>query len=421
MVDHEARKQQILNEAKAMGLKGQEAKILSTDPFLVGSETDYINAHWVASLWDRMMNTRRKPMHFRGFHYWVQSQAVKKPDGTIYAQGADPAKDWTFLLHSAQLARYLDIGSWNNIVDFKHPEPSDHDNYIIGSGIDNTGEVDIQSNLNSKLDGLVNEFLRELIYQSPSYQDNGYQLYHNEVWCEKNSMGFIIEPACRKYEACYQALTGQSSVERVEACADRALRAAQAGKKVRIFYISDFDRYGMSMVSAVARKIEFFIQKNPNADVRVTRLALDESQIARFKLPFAPKHGEKVVELDALEAIHPGELGKIVENALKPYYDFEKVKIVQQENRRIKDEVRQMLEEKLRPALTTAFQDIDLEGLSSDIDLTNTINPNFEPPVPEHDTDESKHVWMFDSTRDYWSQWSAYKEYKGSREEEEPE
>ncbi len=149
--------------------------------------------------------------------------------------------------------------------------------------------------------------------------------------------------------------------------------------------------------------------------------ALSEDQIKKFKLPYAPKHGEQVVELDALEAIHPGELQKIIEDALKPYYDAEKVKIVREENRRMKDAVRQILEDKLRPALTTAFQDIDLEGMSGDIDLQSAINPKFESPKPEHEVNEENRVWMFDSARDYWEQFSAYQSYKSSREEEEPE
>jgi len=49
-------------------------------------------------------------------------------------------------------------------------------------------------------------------------------------------------------------------VEKVNMSCQRALKAAKAGKKVRIFYISDYDRYGMTMVPAVARKIEFFYQ-----------------------------------------------------------------------------------------------------------------------------------------------------------------
>ena len=414
-------KEELLRQAKKRQISASDVKILSTDPFFVGSDTDYANAQWAANLWDKMMARRKKPLHLRGFHYWVQSQGIAKPDGVKYAH-VDPAKDWTFLLKAAQLARYLGLGEWKGLVDLKHPEPIDYDNYWVGSGLEKTGEVDIQGALDGKLEGLVDEFIGELLRESPRYHNEGYQMYHQEVWVEKNSMGAFINPVCKRYDACYQPLIGQSSVEKVNLAAMRAVRAAGVGKKVRIYYIADFDRYGWSMVSAVARKIEFMMLQQGliDKDVKLTRLALNEDHIAKFNLPKAPKHGEAVVELDALEAIHPGELGKIVEAALAPYYDTESPKIVDAENRRIRDVVRKELEEKLREPLKEAFKEVDITTLAGDIDLENAIDPDFEVPEPGHVIDDSgDRTWMYDSKRSYWSQWEAYRAYKCERVEEE--
>ena len=417
-ITHEEIKQRLLEQGKERGLKGADIRVLSIDPFLVGSPKDYEDAKWAAELWDRMMSKRKKPLHLRGFHYWVMSKRIRKSDGNYYTE-PDPIKDWAYLLHCAQVARYLEIGEWKNLVDLKHPDPSDYDNYWVGSGLSQNGEVNIQIELNSKLTNLVDEFLSELLRLAPKYHADGYQTTHAEVWCEKNSMGFVIEPACRKYGATYQALVGQSSIEKVNMCAERAIKAARAGKKVRIFYIADYDRYGWSMVSAVARKIEFFVQDSPyNLDIKLSRLALNEDQIEKFNLPKAPKHGEAVVELDALEAIHPGELGKIVERALKPYYDTEKTKIVEEENRRIREKARQLLEEKLKQPLEETFEGLDLEGIANGFSLTEAINPDFKPPEPEHKVAEDDN-WVYDSGRSYWEQLSAYKQYKTSRVEEE--
>ena len=418
MDQHEVLKQQLLTEGKSRGYSPQEMRVLSTDPYFVGSDKDYACATWAAKLWDRMMAARKKSLHMRGFHYWIQSQGIIKPDGEKYAHGKDPFKDWTWLLHSSQIARYLGIGEWRNLVDMKHPYPADFDNYWVGSGIAQDGQVDIQGMLNNKLEGLVSEFIRQIINQSPKYHTSGYQVYHNEVWCEKNSMGFVIEPACRKYEACYQALTGQSSVEMTDLCAKRAIKAAQAGKKVRVFYISDFDRYGWSMVSAVARKVEFFVKDNPGIDVKLTRLALNEEHIKKFNLPKAPKLGEAVVELDALEAIHPGEMGKIVEQALEPYYDKEKVRIVKEENNRMYDEVSDLIRTKLEQPLTDAFANIDIATLAGDLDLTTVIDPNFTPPDPGKEVNEDRD-WVLDTSKSYWERIEDYKKYKGDRIEEE--
>ncbi len=423
-MNHEQLKQTLIEQGKKQGLNTTELKVLSRDPFFVGSPKDYEEAKWAAGLWDRMMSKRKKPLHLRGFHYWIMSQSILKPgNGEKYAHGADPAKDWLFLLRAAQMARYLGIGEWKNLIDLKHPDPKDYDNYWVGSGLSKTGEVDIQSELNSKLEGIVDEFLRELLSNAPNYHDDGYQMYHLEVLCEKGSMGFVIEPACRKYEACYQSFVGQASVEKIDMMTDRAIKAARVGKEVRIFYIADYDRYGRSMVPAVARKIEFRnIVEQQGADIKLTRLALNEEQINQYKLPYAPKHGEEVVELDALEAIHPGVLGKIVEGALKPYYDNEKPKIVEQENRRIREQVRQMLEEKLQQPLQEAFANIDIAGIAGELLLTDAINPEFEPPEPGHNVDDSNNFsWVYDSERSYWEQWSAYRQYKSERTEEEVE
>ena len=415
-MNHEEQKQALIEQGKKAGLKRGELNILSIDPYFVGSEKDYTDARWAATLWDRMMAKRKKPLHLRGFHYWVQSQGIPKPDGVKYAY-VDPAKDWMYLLHCAQVARYLGIGEWKNLLDLKHPDPKDYDSYFVGSGLSRDGEVDVQGELNTKLENLVDEFINRIVGQAPRYHTEGYQVWHSEVWCEKNSMGFVIEPACRKYEATYQPLVGQSSVEKVNMAAERAFRAAKAGKKVRIFYIADWDRYGWSMVSAVARKLEFFSQGIVDVDIKVTRLALNEEQIEKFKLPKAPKHGEEVVELDALEAIHPGELGKIVEQALRPYFDAEKPKVVEEENRRIREKAKQLVEEKLREPLEEALTGLDLEGLAGGFSLKEALDSEFQPPEPGHEVSEDS-GWMYDSSRSYWEQWARYKEYKGEREEE---
>ena len=228
-MDHEKLKSQLITEGEALGLKGKDIRVLSTDPYFVGSPDDYQDAKWAASLWDKMMAARRKPLHLRGFHYWIQSQGIFKPKSSLskkdiqagkslekYAQGADPAADWGYLLHCAQMARYLGVGEWKNISDMKHPNPSDFDGYYVGSGMSSNGEGDIQQELTGRLNNLVDDLIQSIANYAPKYETDGYQVYHNEVWVEKNSMGFIIEPLCRRYEACYQALVGQASIEKVD-------------------------------------------------------------------------------------------------------------------------------------------------------------------------------------------------------------
>lgn len=419
-MSHETEKQQLIAEGKRMGLKSMDIRVLSTDPYFVGTEKDYQDARWVADLWDnKMMPKRRKPLHIRGFHYWVQSQGIAKPNGTEKYAYVDPAKDWSYLLYCMQVARYLGIGRFEGLIDLKHPDPNDYDNYFVGSGMSRNGDVNVQDVVTGRIDGFVDEVLEDIVRSySPRYSDGGYQTYHLEVMCEKNSMRMAIEPACKKYGACYQPFVGQASIEKINQMALRAVKAARNGKRVRLFYIADWDRYGWGMVSAVARKIEFMTKDETTApDIKLARLALNDDHIAQYNLPKAPKHGEAVVELDALEAIHPGALGKLIEDALKPYYDSERPNIVREENRRIRELVSGMLDKELRAAMQDALADVDLSGLPK-VDLTEPINPDFEVPEPEHEFDDSGRDWVLDSNLSYWEQLDAYKEYKDSRVEE---
>jgi len=423
-MNHQSRKEQILSEAEARGLTTKDLKILTTDPYLVGSDGEYQDANWAAKWWDKMMDTRKRPIHIRGFYYWLYNNA-KKPNGKTFGAGVDdPMKDWRWLMHASQVARYLSIGEWKGLIDIKHPEPQDYDEYSADTSmysIDDTVPNIIKSKLNDTLEGIIQEALR----LAPAYEDSGFQTYHAEVWCEKGSMGSIIEPICRRARAAYQPLVGQASVEKVEMLARRAIKAVEAGKKVRIWYIADWDRYGWTMVAAVARKLEFFIVRNgiEGADVKLARLALSEDQIAKYNLPKSPKKGEAVVELDALDAIYPGELDKIIKGAVNPYVDAKGPNVVREENYNMKERLRQILENELRPILMEqlkpqidqALERIPMEDLN--IDIKRCIDRAFTCPERNHEVEEDD-TWMFDSNRSWFEQLERFKQYKESREEE---
>jgi hypothetical protein len=102
---------------------------------------------------------------------------------------------------------------------------------------------------------------------------------------------------------------------------------------VRLLYISDFDPSGDRMPVSVARQVEYLIRSGGHDfDVRLDPLVLTREQVERYRLPRIPikdsdlgkKHfedrfGEGATELDALEALHPGELRRIVVEAIARY------------------------------------------------------------------------------------------------------
>jgi len=412
-------KQELERQGKELGLSAAQMRVLSIDPFFVGTEKDKEDGAWAAKLWDEMMAQRKKPIHIRGFHYWIQSKHKVKPDGKKYAQ-EDAAKDWLYLMHSVQMARYLNFGEWKNLIDRKHPDPVDFAKYEVKTGYELPEDpkvANIVKDLWAQMPQAINE---AILKRMPKLHTDFYQKYHCEVWCEKGSMGFVIEPQCKKYGAVYQPLVGQASVEKVVLSCQRAIQAAGAGKKIRIFYISDWDRYGWSMIPAVSRKIEFFT-KNENVDIKLTRLALNDDQIRKHKLPKAPKLGEAVVELDALEAIVPGALGKIVAEALKPFYDGEGPRLASEENRRIRQKIDKVLREQVLPKLQDALEGIDLKELGiADMDLSTFVDQSFKVPEPKDIAEgEGMFEWEYDSGRDFWEQTKIHNEYKKTRVEEE--
>ena len=113
------------------------------------------------------------------------------------------------------------------------------------------------------------------------------------------------------------------------------MRAAQYGAPVRIIYLSDFDPGGRSMPKAVARKVEFTIAKfDLDLDLQLIPLALTPDQCREYRLPRIPiKESERrkdkfesifgvgATELDALEALYPGEMARLLNAELDTWLD----------------------------------------------------------------------------------------------------
>jgi hypothetical protein len=89
------------------------------------------------------------------------------------------------------------------------------------------------------------------------------------------------------------------------------------------------------MPVAVARKIEHRLHREDlDLDIQVRPVVLTAEQVAEYRLPripikasekraarFEDRHGEGAVELDALEALHPGLLRGILVREIERYYD----------------------------------------------------------------------------------------------------
>jgi hypothetical protein len=277
------------------------------------------------------------------------------------------------------------------------------------------------------------------------------QPYHLEIWIEKSTMDDVLDPLAREYGAVLVTSIGFQSMTRV---IQLLHRVQQAEKPARVFYLSDFDPAGDGMPVAVARQIEFWITLfAPGADIKLTPLGLTREQVQRYHLPripikdtdarkagFEERHGEGAVELDALEALHPGELATILQAALDPYYDHDladrcadaerdaqahvetlwesetaslratleaieaETTMIYARYQALLEEMNMHLEAELQPYAEQleAVRQAVLEAQADfEVDLPERPEPEVSPG------DESD--WLFDSARTYLAQLAAYK------------
>jgi hypothetical protein len=133
-------------------------------------------------------------------------------------------------------------------------------------------------------------------------------------------------------------------------------------KEGKLDYVSDFDPGGENMPVAVARKIEFDLRRlGESLDIQVRAIALTHEQCIQYALPRTPmkdterrapgweaRYGEGQTELDALEAIHPGALDRILRREIERYRDPTIIARIGQATREFEQELR---------AINTAVRD----------------------------------------------------------------
>lgn len=150
----------------------------------------------------------------------------------------------------------------------------------------------------------------------------------------KSTMNDVLVPLCERYGMNLQTGAGELSIT---AALNMVRRIEEVGKPTRIFYLSDFDPAGQSMPVAMARKLEYFVRtRQVQHDIRLFPLVLSAGQVQEYQLPRTPikeserrrssfeqRYGPGATELDALEAIAPGILARLVTEAVERYYDVD--------------------------------------------------------------------------------------------------
>jgi hypothetical protein len=421
--------------AKENGQRVNDLIVLApqNDPFYAGTPGDWEMARWFAALWNAFYQGQN--MHIRRVHYQIISQdpPVLLPNGLPYE---NTERCWDVLNQASKMARYLrlvDPGAFN---DRRNPDPvvfAQYRNY----------NPQVRARL-----GLWRDDLKLPDFPGlPSYTINDFasdQAYHLEIWCEKSTMNDVLIPLCRRYGAVLQTGLGELSITATLAAVNRL---QQANRPARIFYVSDFDPAGQSMPVAVSRKIEYFVRAlGLDVDVRLFPVILTLEQVRCYQLPRTPiketerrrdafegRHGEGAVELDALEALYPGELQSILSQYIEMYYDmslYDRMEgaraeveqhlsaIWQQVTGRYTDEVAALLTEYKQleadfggrmsvyaQRLRQIWQAIQAELEVSAPDISGVV------PLPCPATELG--MGLFNTQRDYFEQVESYKMFQG--------
>lgn len=398
--------------AKKNNLKVQDLCALApkNDPFYTGRNSEVIASEWFTDLWQRFGYDRG--VHLRRIHYRIVSQdpPVARPDGSTYE---NTQRDWDYLNEASKWARYLNMVPPESFVDRRNPDAILHARWYSPSDVffdDPTPRFEVQ-NFWDDDDFFLPDLpeLPDLPNNLPNYPDfsvEGYQgiqqNFHIEIWCEKTTMNDILEPLCREYGANLVTGAGEMSITSV---VEFLRRVRLAGRPSRIIYISDFDPAGLGMPISVARKIEYF-QRNEghnDLDIRLQPLLLTADQVVQYRLPRVPvkdtdlrkesfeaAYGQGQVELDALEALYPGELADIVEKAILQFYD----PTLESRARERRRELAQALDD-ARDLILNSYDDdlselnMDYTQLIDDFSQTqqrfNDLVRDFQPEIEQHE------------------------------------
>src|SRR5215217_1885530 len=288
------------------------------DPFYAGNGVEGEKGRWFARLWERF--GYGSGTHLRRIHYRLDAQKnILKPDGELYENNQEC---WNYMQQASRQARYMGLVNPEEVVDRRNPNPR----IYMGPGASGWEEIQHDQGWAYEFYGFMLPSLEipEPSLNLPELSPTGYayhnamQRYHVEVWAEKTTMDDILVPLCSQTATNYVSGAGYLSITAMVKLLRQ--RVHELEKPCRILYVSDFDAAGKNMPRQMARQMQYWIDTYAaDCDIRVEPIVMTAEQAREY--PEAPDTG--AVELDAMEAINPGELERIVRGSIAPFRDPE--------------------------------------------------------------------------------------------------
>jgi hypothetical protein len=407
----------------------------ANDPFYAGTETQVAMAEWFAEWFGSSTGA-----HLRRIHYRLVSRGnVMRSDGVLYENDKD---SWAHLYNASRFARYLDLVNPEDLVDRRNPSP--HIYMAPGYGWEPEWSYEMQTNgldrIHTSLGSWSHYFVSPPVKVETTVEgyhyENDLQPYHVEVWAEKTTMNDVLVPLCHELDANYVSGAGYQSITAMVNLLRK--RVSRLEKPTRVLYVSDYDKAGRNMPKQMARQMEFWIERYASEyDIRVEPIVMTAEQAAKYPTFL----DSDAVELDAMQELDPGLLGRIVRQHVAQFRDFdlsEKVDENEQAAKQIVDEaVADAMADELavieeikaeaeeiykgyRPRLEALATELGEELAPLDERLETlqhavteklaALEPDLPPlpeGVPEEEPDDED--WLFDSRRDYLEQLENYK------------
>jgi hypothetical protein len=426
----------IKQAAKSQGVSVNDLIVLApqNDPFYTGTPNERALGEWFAWVWQQLGGERA---HIRRVHYYlVLLGSVTFPNGKPYE---NTIECWDLLNMASKAARYLQLVDPAAFDDRRTPEVR-----LYAQSWQSSAPYVWVHQSSSKLEMKLPAFPDLPRFSLDGYAEN--QPYHLEVWCEKSTMNDVLAPLCQRYGANLQTGAGEMSITATLALVHR-LR--EADKPARILYVSDFDPAGQSMPVAVSRKVEYFVRTlGLDLDIRLFPVVLTLDQVQAYQLPRTPiketerrrggfeqRHGEGAVELDALEALYPGELERVLTQYLEAYYDVTLQGRLQEQERALRERLGGLWQDVMRsyqPDVEAIRQEYEMarqevEGRLAAVgermralcqvmgdELSQQVDGVTDAyPVPLAYQGQELGTGLYDSERSYLEQVDAYKQFQG--------
>ena len=184
-----------------------------------------------------------------------------------------------------------------------------------------------------------------------------------------------------------------------------------------MFYLADFDPAGFEMPANVGRKLQALRDLEfGELEFECRQVALTHEQVKRLGLPSTPLKaaeqrgdrwreawGVEQTEIDALATLRPAVLGRIVREALAPFYDETLDDRLREAERDWKDEAQELIDRQLDAKVLRDLRqeaEVEAERFAQAIAALNvriaaaTGSADIELPplvIPEPEIDEDDH------------------------------